>query len=139
LRKDKEDAGMIQKVLFITVIVLVQFSIACTGNDSKPPRVVSTIPQNESRDVDPSISEISVKFNEEMMDQSWSWAYEDRSMFPSMVGQAYYVENNTRNILPVKLEPNKEYVIWINTDDYQNFRDTNGNPAVPFRFFFKTR
>ncbi len=130
---------MIKKTVVIAMIVMIHAGLSCTANDSTPPRVVSTFPHNESRDVDPSIGEISVTFNEEMMDQSWSWAYEDRSRFPAMVGQPYYTDNNTKNILPVKLEPNKEYVIWINTGDYKNFRDKSGNPAVPFRFTFTTK
>ena len=73
------------------------------------------------------------------MDQSWSWAYEDKSKFPQIIGQAYYTENNTSNVLPVKLEPNKDYVIWINTVNHKNFKDKNGNSAVPFKFTFKTR
>jgi len=93
----------------------------------------------ESKNVDPSLSEISVTFNEEMMDQSWSWAYEDKNKFPQITGQAYYSRNNTTNILPVKLEPNKEYVIWINTSNLKNFKDKSGNPALPFKFTFKTK
>jgi len=41
--------------------------------------------------------------------------------------------------LPVKLEPNKEYVIWINTSNLKNFKDKSGNPALPFKFTFKTK
>jgi len=91
------------------------------------------------QDVDPSIKEISVTFDERMMDKSCSWCYEERDTFPQVVGQPYYTENNTVNVLPVQLEPNKEYVIWINTVRFTNFRDEAGNPAVPYRFTFKTR
>ncbi len=130
---------MIKKAFLVLALVLIIFGIACAQEDSKPPRVVSTFPQNESQNVDPSIEEISVTFNEEMMDGNWSWAYEDKSKFPQIVGQAYYTDNNTKNILPVKLEPNKEYVIWINSADYKNFKNKKGIPAVPFKFTFKTK
>jgi hypothetical protein len=130
---------MVKKASLVLALILITFGIACAQEDSKPPRVVSTFPQNGSQDVDPSIKEISVTFNEEMMDGNWSWAYDDIDKFPQMVGQAYYTENNTKNILPVKLEPNKEYVIWINSANYQNFKNTNGTPAIPFRFTFKTK
>jgi hypothetical protein len=52
--------------------------VGCGEKDTQPPRVVSTIPVNESADVDSSITEISVKFNEEMMDGNWSWAYDNK-------------------------------------------------------------
>jgi hypothetical protein len=74
-----------------------------------------------------------------MKDGNWSWAYKDKSKFPQISGQAYYTDNNTKNILPVKLESNKEYVIWINTEQFNNFKDKSGNPAFPFKFTFKTK
>jgi hypothetical protein len=87
--------------------MLIIFGTACEKKDSRPPRVVSTFPQNESQNVDLSINEISVTFDEEMMDANWSWAYTDKSEFPQIVGQAYYTQNNTKNVLPVKLDSNK--------------------------------
>ena len=119
--------------------MMINFSIACTVKDNEAPRIVSTFPQNESRNVESSINEISVTFNEEMMDQNWSWAYDDKNKFPQMAGQPYYTDSNIKNILPVKLEPNKEYVIWINSSKFKNFKDKSGNPAVPFKFTFKTK
>jgi len=130
---------MVKKAFLVFTLILIIIGIACAQEDSKPPRVVSTFPQNGSQDVDPSIKEISVTFNEEMMDGNWSWAYDDQNKFPQIVGQAYYTDSNTKNILPVKLEPNKEYVIWINSTSYQNFINKKGTSAVPFRFTFKTK
>lgn len=130
---------MVKKILLATALILISFGIACAQEDAKPPRVVSTFPQNMSQDVDPSIKEISVTFSEEMIDGNWSWVYEDKNTFPQIVGQAYYTDNNTRNVLPVTLEPNKEYVIWINSADYENFKSKKGVPAFPFKFTFKTR
>jgi len=128
--------------LIMAIIPIVLVLLSLTGSyagDRVPPRVIATNPQNGTRDVDPSIKEISVTFNERMMDKSWSWCYENRDTFPQMTGQPYYVENTTKNVLPVKLEPSKEYVIWINTVNFKNFRDEAGNPVTPYRFTFKTR
>ena len=106
---------MIQKVLFVLMIVLIIISVGCSSKDTEAPRVVDTSPPNGSQDVDPSTDEISGTFNEEMMDQSWSWAYTNKNDFPEMTGQPHYTNNYTRNVLPVKMEPNKEYIIWINS------------------------
>ena len=130
---------MIRKVLIVLLCIGINYGVACGGKDSGAPGVVSTFPLNGSQGVDPSLTEISVTFNEEMMDQSWSWAYADKNKFPNINGQAYYTENGTTNILPVRLEPDKEYVIWINTSKHKNFKDKSGNSAVPFKFTFKTR
>jgi hypothetical protein len=107
--------------------------------DTEAPRVIDTFPPNGAQDVDPTITEISVTFNEEMDNSSWSWAYRDQTKIPEMPGDPYYTDQNKTNSLPVKLEPNKEYVLWINTDKYNYFKDKSGNPSVPYEFRFKTK
>lgn len=134
---------MIRKYLFTMATVIITLLLLLLSGwgaeDNVPPKVVGTYPQNGVSNVDASIEEISVTFNERMMDRSWSWCYEKKHTFPQMTGQPYYTENNTKNVLPVRLEPNKEYAIWINTVNFKYFRDEAGNPAVPYRFTFKTR
>ncbi|MEA3385223.1 MAG: Ig-like domain-containing protein [Thermodesulfobacteriota bacterium] len=103
------------------------------------PRVISTTPQNEDQNVDPSLKKISVTFNRQMMDGSWSWVDEEKDKFPKITGKPYYTENNITNVLSVQLEANKEYVFWINTVNFKNFKDKDGNPATPYRFTFKTK
>jgi hypothetical protein len=107
--------------------------------DRTPPRVVTTSPLNGTQDVDPALTKLSVTFNEPMQDGSWSWAYADKNQFPDMTGQPYYLDGNTKNILPVKLEPNKDYVIWLNTSRFQNFKNQRGVPSAPFKLAFRTR
>ena len=130
---------MIRLFHFSIVLAIVIGSTSCTENDSKAPSVIQTFPPNGSTDVDPSIDEISVTFDEEMMDGNWSWAYTNKNQFPEMSGQPYYTEKFTKNILPVKLESNKEYEIWINSETFKNFKDKAGNSATPFRCVFKTK
>ena len=132
------------KVLLSTasLILIVWASFLVAGaaeTDTVPPKVIGTSPQNHAQNVDPSLKEISVTFDEPMMDNSWSWSYEDRNTFPQMTGQPYYANGGTRCVLPVKLEPNKEYVVWINTVKFRNFRDRAGNPAEPYKLTFRTR
>ncbi len=121
------------------VLSLFIASITYAESDIKAPRVIETFPLNGSTDIDPSLSEISVTFNEQMMDGNWSWAYTNKNEFPRIKGQPYYTRNNTKNNLPVILEANKEYIIWINSKKFKNFKDKAGNPALPFKFTFKTR
>jgi hypothetical protein len=123
---------------FIAVIMIILFA-SCAESDSKAPAVVETFPITGSTDVDPSISEISVTFDEPMTDGNWSWAYTNKNKFPEMTGQPYYIPGHKKNILPVQLESNKEYEIWINSEKFRNFKDIAGNPAIPFRLVFKTR
>ena len=129
---------MSKRDLYVAAIVVALFLSGCGARDNVAPRVKSTSPQNGAQDVDPSLTEISVTFNEPMMDGNWSWCFEDKDKFPEMTGDLHYTNNNTTNILAVRLEPDKEYVIWINTASFKNFKDKAGNPAEPYKFTFKT-
>jgi hypothetical protein len=126
-------------IVMAAVILIFPFSGYSEENDTIPPRVISTTPQNGSQNVDPTTTEISVTFNEPMMDKNWSWCFEDKNAFPETTGQPFYINNYTKCVLPVKLKANKEYVIWINTVNFKNFKDKAGNPAGPYKFTFRTK
>ena len=121
------------------VVVIATVCASCTETDSKAPNVIETFPVTGSTDVDPSISKISVTFDEPMRDGSWSWAYTHKNQFPETNGQPYYMPGHTKNILPVKLKSDTEYEIWINSEKFGNFKDKAGNSATPFRLVFKTQ
>jgi RNA polymerase sigma-70 factor (ECF subfamily) len=38
----------------------------------------------------------------------------------------------------VRLDPGKTYIIWLNTQKFNNFRDAGGRPAQPFLLMFET-
>ena len=40
--------------------------------------------------------------------------------------------------LPVRLEPGRTYVVWLNSEEFQLFRDLAGQPAPPLRWIFTT-
>jgi hypothetical protein len=107
--------------------------------DKTPPTVVDTFPKNGAQDVDPALTEISVTFSEPMTEGSWSWAYKDPYKVPDMPADPFFTDGNTQNHLPVKLKPDKQYELWINTEKFNYFRDETGNPAVPYELKFKTR
>ncbi len=111
----------------------------CCAADDVPPKVVGTVPANGDRSVDPSLSAMSVTFNEPMRDGNWSWAYTTKETFPETTGQPRYEDNYTRNVLPVRLEPNKEYEVWINSAKFTGFKDQAGNSSRPYKLVFKTK
>jgi len=138
---------MVKRISLLIVVIAVlsslslslSLSVYSAEKSAVVPKVLDTYPKNGSRAVDPTLKEISVTFSEPMMDKSWSWSYEDKNQFPQMTGQPFYSENFTKCVLPVKLERNKEYVIWINTSTLQNFRNKAGVPVPPYKFTFTTR
>ena len=42
-------------------------------------------------------------------------------------------------MLPVKLEPGKTSVVWINRERFNSFRDTENHPAVSYLLVFETK
>lgn len=103
------------------------------------PVVVKTVPEAGSADVDPGLTEIKVLFSKDMAAGSWSWARESKESFPKTEGQPKYLADKRTCVLPVKLEPGKTYVIWLNSNKFGNFKDASGRPAVPYLLVFKTK
>jgi RNA polymerase sigma-70 factor (ECF subfamily) len=127
-------------------MMLVIVGLACVASaayaqtitlETAPPVVVRTTPGAGETHVDPKLSEIHVTFSKAMADQSWSWVQMDTETFPQ-IGTPYYMKDNRTCVLPVRLEPHKLYVIWINYEGYEGFRDPGQHPAVPYLLTFTT-
>ncbi len=111
-----------------------------TGNAmSPPPVVVSTVPESGAVSVDPSLNEIRVTFSKLMQDGSWSWSTWGEENYPETTGQPRYLADGWTCVLPVKLKPGKLYAIWLNSETFKNFKDANGQPALPYLLIFETR
>ena len=106
--------------------------------DSVPPVVVKTVPEAGSASVDAQITEIKVTFSKEMQDESWSWSTLSDDSFPAVAGKPRYEADKRTCTLPVKLESDKTYAIWLNSQKFGNFKDTGGRSAVPYLLVFKT-
>jgi RNA polymerase sigma-70 factor (ECF subfamily) len=103
-----------------------------------PPVVVKTVPQSGDTQVDPATKEIQVTFSKKMGDGSWSWVQISRETFPEAAGKIHYQEDGKTCAMPVKLQPGRTYVVWLNAPKFQNFRDENGQSAVPYLLVFET-
>jgi RNA polymerase sigma factor (sigma-70 family) len=105
-----------------------------------PPVVVRTEPQAGDTKVDATkVTEIRVTYSKEMMDQSWSWSQLSEDTFPKTTGKPSYDKERRTCTLPVKLEPGKTYVLWLNSEKFGNFKDASGQPAVPYLLAFETK
>ena len=107
--------------------------------DSAPPVVIKTVPEAGTTNVQPGEFEIQVTFSKPMQDQSWSWSSAWQDSTPEFVGKPKYDDDHKTCTVTVKLEPNKTYGFWLNSENYHNFRDANGRPAVPYLLVFKTK
>ena len=107
--------------------------------DSIAPVVVKTVPEAGLKDVAPGEVEIKVTFSKEMKDGSWSWTQAAKDTFPEIIGKPKYLEDKRTCVLDVNLEPKKTYVIWVNSQKFAGFKDTDGNPSVPYLLIFQTK
>ena len=107
--------------------------------DSTAPVVVKTFPEAGSKDVSPGVVEIKVTFSKEMTDQSWSWSSAWKDSVPESVGKPKYEADHKTCVMRVKLDPNKTYGYWINSQNFHGFKDTQGHTAVPYLLVFRTK
>ena len=105
-----------------------------------PPSVLKTLPQAGNTEVDPSLREITVTFSKDMMTKEmWSWCSQSPETFPEIdKTNIRYLKDKRTCVLPVKLQPGKTYVIWINSQKFNYFKDTEKNSAVPYLLVFQT-
>jgi len=129
--------------LFVAVCCCAFAINAARGDDTTvnnaPPVVVKTIPQSGAIDIDPATKEIVVVFSKEMTDGSWSWSTAGKNNYPESTGKPSYRADKKSCVLPVKLEPGKDYAIWLNSAKFGNFKDATGKSAVPYLLVFRTK
>ena len=106
--------------------------------DSIAPVVVKTVPEAGTKDVPSGEFEIRVTFSKEMTDHSWSWSSAWENSAPDTIGKPHYDTDQKTCILKVRLEPNKTYGFWINSQSFHGFRDAQDHPAVPYLLTFHT-
>jgi hypothetical protein len=100
------------------------------------PKVVVTSPGNGAR-VPPSVAELKVSYDHRMA-ASWSFATGGEKAFPEVEGQPSLSEDGITISLPIRLAPNRTYVVWLNTERYKNFKGEDGVAAEPYRLTFST-
>jgi len=107
--------------------------------ETAPPVIVKTVPEAGVKDVDPELKEIKVIFSKNMADKSWSWSTAWENSTPQTSGAPRYESDKRTCVLPVKLEPGKVYGFWLNSENFHNFKDAKGRPAVPYLLIFRTK
>jgi tetratricopeptide (TPR) repeat protein/predicted Ser/Thr protein kinase len=116
--------------------ILTQADLTLTA---QPPVVVETFPTSGARDVEPGETEIRVRFSKEMAGGSWSWSTAWENSTPEFLGQPHYEADARTCVVKTKLEPGRTYAFWLNSDNFQNFKDHDGHPAVPYLLIFQTK
>ena len=102
------------------------------------PLVVKTTPAAFDNSVSHELMEITVTFDQPMMNLSWSWVG-GGDTFPEKAGEPRYDRSKTTCSLPVKLEPGKFYWVGINSPQYKYFQTNMGIAAQPYVILFATK
>ena len=106
---------------------------------SMPAVVVKTVPESGSKNVAPGEVEIKVTFSKEMMDGSWTWSTAWQGSTPEIIGKPRYEKDGKTCVVKAKLEPNKAYGYWLNSQKFGNFKDKQGKSSVPYLLVFETK
>src|SRR3954451_8713172 len=94
---------------------LIPLTIDSQDIDAMAPVVVKTVPEAGTRDVAPGVVDLRVTFSKPMADPSWSWSTAWKDSAPEIVGKPRYDADQKTCVIKVKLEPNKTYGYWLNS------------------------
>ena len=97
---------------------------------------VKATPDNGAKDVDPATRELRIVFDQPMNRDVYSLVGGGES-YPKMIGKPTWVNDRTL-VLSMRLEPNHEYWLSINSDRFTNFRSKTGEIAEPYPISFRT-
>ena len=102
------------------------------------PSIVRMSPPNSATDVDPSMTVLEIKFNMPM-GGGFSWTTRgQKDKFPEGTGKPSWSSDKKTCMMPVKLYPNRSYVIGVNSRSAQNFRSASGVPVPMVTWTFTT-
>ena len=104
--------------------------------EARRPRVVEVSPTPGSQSVDPELEVIVVTFDRPMRAGSWS-VVGGGPRYPE-TGEPSFDENRRIFSLPVRLEPEHDYELWLNRGPYTSFLSDEGVPLAPFQITFRT-
>lgn len=100
------------------------------------PHVIALEPANGAQNVDPNLSEIKVTFDRPMSPNSWSFCQRGADHFPDFLAKPSFNADRTVITVPVRLRPEWNYHIFLNSPPFLGFRSAQGGtlPAVPWSF-----
>jgi hypothetical protein len=99
------------------------------------PKIVKVSPENGAEEVDPATRELWVTFDQDMETGGYSFVGGGPT-FPG-VGRPRWIDARTC-VLPMRLVPEGDYELSINSERFENFRGRNGEPAEVYPIHFRT-
>jgi hypothetical protein len=126
--------GNFKHTKIMPVIILLSFLVAEASG--APPKVIKTVPENGAQDVNSSLRQIRIVFDQDMDQGSYSICGGGPN-YPETIGDPRWV-NKCTIVMRVKLLPNHDYQLSINCPNFKNFKNTKGEPAESYPIEFRT-
>ncbi len=115
-----------------------QGASAAVNAKVRTPKIVSLTPANGASDVDPATKPLRVKFNVPMGDgMSWTGGGENFPEIPNGQ-QPKWSKDGLTCTLPVRLQPDHDYRLGLNSLSHLNFESKWGVPLPPVVYTFHT-
>jgi len=102
------------------------------------PLVISISPTNGATDVDPGTKALTIRFDQPMLDGSWS-VIQSADAFPDVTGQVHYDRKLEVLTIPIRLQPDTRYRFFLNSATATGFKSKGGVPLAPVEVTFRTR
>lgn len=136
------------KATLVGALLLASAALAvagCSGSSSggeasatQPPRVVSLEPSNGATDVSPGVIEAAVTFDQPMGGGMSMTTRGGPDKFPEITGKPAWSADKKTITATMRLEPNREYVIGLNSSNHSNFKNERGLTLEPVIWKFTT-
>lgn len=105
---------------------------------TQTPVILEMSPANGATGVDPRTTELRVTFSVPMGGGfSWTGGGPDYPPAPEGPGSRW-TEDQRTCIRPVRLEPNRQYRLGLNSPSHKNFQSAAGVPLAPVIYTFRT-
>jgi len=122
--------------LSIILFVGITLTFCTISAYASPPRVVKTIPENGDQNVETSLRQIRIEFDQDMSLGGYS-VCGGGPKYPKTIGKPKWINKRTL-VMRVKLQPSHEYELSVNCQSYRNFKNLKGESAVIYPIKFKT-
>lgn len=103
------------------------------------PVVTATMPVAGARQVAPGTTVLKAAFSEPMRRDGWSLVVSPDGAFPDTPLKDPAISADGREFtVTVRLEPDTQYALWLNSARHKGFRSEKGVPAAPYHLQFHT-
>jgi hypothetical protein len=115
-----------------------EYADRAAAEAARAPKVESIVPSDGAKDVDPALTAIVVTFDRPMMDGAWA-VVGGGPHFPKTTGKPSYDAARRVLTIPVALDPEWDYELWLNRGKFDSFRSADGVRLRSVHLAFRTR